>query len=314
VGQDVAALEIAGAEVLVAHPDPITLAGSEVGRFAVMVNANDIATSGANPRWFLATVLLPVGTTASEAVCLMRDISEACHSLGVDLVGGHTEVTDAVTRPTVAGTMLGTIARADLREKRAMRTGDRIVLTARVAVEGTALLAMELGERLKELGMTDDEVAACHGFAERLSVLPAARVARGFAGVRAMHDVTEGGLATGLREFAEAGGCGVRVDVHRVPVYPETRRVCELLGADPLGLIGSGSMLVACSPDETASLVGALEAAGIEATDFGEVVEGSGVTATDGEWPVFEVDEAARLLARPEGSLGPRARPAAPTD
>ena len=296
VGQDVAALDVSGAEILVAHPDPITLAGSDLARFTVLVNANDIATSGADPRWFLATVLLPVGSTPSEASCLIRDLAAACAEQGIALVGGHTEVTDAVTRPTIAGTMLGKVVRADLRDKNDARPGDRVILTARVAVEGTAVLAMELGDRLRELGMTPEELTACRAFVERLSVLPAARIARGFAGVRAMHDVTEGGLATGIRELATAAGVGVRVRPRAVPIYPETRRICDLLDADPLGVIGSGSLLIVCAPEESAQLTAALTDGGVEATEIGEIVTGSGVIAERGDWPAFDVDEVARLL------------------
>lgn len=301
VGEDVAALDIAGAEVLVVHGDPITLASDDLGRWAVLVNANDVATSGGEPRWFLTTVLLPPGTTASEALVLLRQIAAASAAQGISLVGGHTEITSAVTRPVVAATMAGTVRRADLRDRRRVAAGDHIVLTKRLAVEGTALLAHELGERLLALGMSGAELDACRGFVERMSVVDDARIAASFAGVTALHDVTEGGLATALSELSVA--CGRRVTVHRdrVPVYPETQRLCDVLGIDPLGLIGSGSLLLCCRAGESAALVGALEASGIEATVIGEMGEpGQGVTAFDGSraasWPCFARDEAARLL------------------
>lgn len=301
VGEDIAALDIAGDEVLVVHGDPITLASDDIGRWAVLVNANDIATSGGEPRWFLATVLLPPETTASGALVLLRQISTAAAAQSVSLVGGHTEITSAITRPVIAGAMAGTVRRADLRDKRRVAAGDHIVLTKRLAVEGTALLAHQLGERLLALGMSGAELDACRGFVERMSVVDDARIAASFAGVTALHDVTEGGLATALSELGVA--CGRRVTVHRdrVPVYPETQRLCHLLGIDPLGLIGSGSLLLCCRAGESAALVGALEASGIEATVIGEMGEpGEGVTAFDGSraasWPRFARDEAARLL------------------
>jgi hydrogenase maturation factor len=301
VGEDIAALDVSGDEVIVAHPDPITLATADLGRYSVLVNANDIATSGGDPLWFLTTVLLPPGTTPSEALRLLGEIGESCAAAGIALVGGHTEITDAVTRPTVAGTMLGTVARADLREKTGVSEGDRVVLTERIAVEGTALLAQELGERLRSLGMTEADLGACRALAERLSVLDAARVARRFEGVTAMHDVTEGGIATAVRELASASGHSLVVDIDRIPVFPETARVCELLGADPFGLIGSGSLLVCCRPDEADALVEALTEAGVEAAEVGEVsASGGAVTAQangrPSKWPSFAVDEAARLL------------------
>ena len=309
VGEDVAALDVRGEEVLAVHADPITLATSDVGRYAVLVNANDIAASGAVPRWLLTTVLLPPGTTGSQALALLHGLADAAAAAGVALVGGHTEITGAVCRPVVASTMLGTVRRADLRDKRGASTGDAVILTKGVAVEGTALLARELRGRLSRLGMSGEELAACERLLERMSIVPEARIAAGFAGVRALHDVTEGGLATAVRELAAATGRGVTVHVDRVPVLPETRRVCDLLGADPLGLIGSGGLLVCCSPDQARDLLAALETAGIAATVIGHLDEtGAGVAALErgrpAPWPRFAADEAARLLAGQGGVRG----------
>lgn len=302
LGEDVAALDVAGDEVLVAHSDPITLTTADLGRAAVTINANDIATSGAEPRWLLTTVLLPTGTTASAALRLLEDLTAACREQGIASIGGHTEITAAVTQPVVSCTVLGALRRADLRDKRGAREGDRVILTKALAIEGTALLASELGDHLLELGMDAAELARCRSLAERLSVVPEARVAAGFAGVRAMHDVTEGGLATALGELGVAGGRQIDVDRDAIPVYPETARLCELLGADPFGLIGSGSLLICCAPEEAGALRDALGYAGIAAADIGVIGRpGAGVNAReDGrpvDWPVFAVDEAARLLS-----------------
>jgi HAD superfamily hydrolase (TIGR01509 family) len=306
IGEDVTALDIAGADTLVAHGDPITLSNEHLAAYAVLVNANDIAASGAAPRWLLTTVILPLGTTASQALALLADLGAAAAGADVALVGGHTEVSDAVTRPVVAATMLGTMRRADLRDKRATRPGDQVILTKALAVEGTALLAEELGERLRALGMGARELDSCRALLSLLSIVPEARLAAGFAGVRAMHDVTEGGLATALRELAMACGHGIIVHRERVPLLPETRRICELLGADPLGLIASGSLLICCRPDETKPLLQALGDESIPATVIGEVsAAGAGVCALErglpAPWPELAADEAARLLAGPGG-------------
>lgn len=300
-GQDVAVLDVAGAELLVAHPDPITLASVELARSSVLVNANDIATSGAEPRWFLATVLFPVGTTGSEALGLLADLSDECRVAGVSLVGGHTEVTDAVSRAVVSGAMFGTLAGADLRDKSGVEGGDALVFTQRVAVEGTALLGRELAEVLERLGFTPAEFGDAAALGEQLSVLPAARVARRFSGVRAMHDVTEGGFATAVRELATACGRDITLDLDSVPVYPVTQRMSGLLGMDPMGLIGSGSLLLSCGSSELEALLAALASEGIEASVVGSFGEAGGEVRAirrdaASELPVFEVDEAARVL------------------
>jgi hydrogenase expression/formation protein HypE len=285
VGEDVAALDLAGAELLVAHGDPITLGGKDVGRAAVLVNVNDIAASGAEPRWLLATMLLPTGTTPSQALAQLHRLAAAAAEARVTLIGGHTEVTDAVARPVVSLTALGTLRRAELKDKRSARTGDRVLLTKELAMEGA-------------------ELEASRALRKQASILPEARLARDVPGVRAMHDVTEGGLATALRELAAATSRGVLVHRDRVPVSPETRRVCTLLDADPLGLIASGSLLICCDPSAAEALAGSLERAGIRATDIGELTErGAGVVALERDrpasWPSFDADEAARLLAQP---------------
>jgi HAD superfamily hydrolase (TIGR01509 family) len=309
VGEDVAALDLAGAELLVAHSDPITLGGEDAGGAAVLVNLNDIAAAGAEPRWLLATVLLPLGTTPSQALAQLRGLDAAVAAAGITLIGGHTEVTDAAARPVVSLTALGTVARAGLKDKRSARAGDRILLTKELAMEGAALLAGELGERLRALGMSAAELNACRALQQQASILPEARIARGFAGVRAMHDVTEGGLATALRELAAAAGRGVIVRRDHIPVSPGTRRICDLLGADPLGLIASGSLLVCCDPEEAPALLAALAGAGIAGVDIGDLTdEGAGVIALErglpAPWPDFAADEAARLLAERAGATG----------
>lgn len=179
------------------------------------------------------------------------------------------------------------------------------MVTKRLAVEGTALIARELGPRLMELGMSAEDVERCRGFLSQISILPEARVAAASGVVAGLHDVTEGGVATALEELGLAGGHRIRVDLDRIPVFPETAEVCDLLGIDPLGLIGSGSLLIACRPAGAATLIAQLTAEGIEATDIGEVLEPAapGAAIVEGvragapvEWPRFAVDEVARLF------------------
>ncbi len=301
IGEDIAAVDVSDEEVLVLKADPITFATDAVGQYVVLVNANDIATSGATPRWLLATFLFPAESTPSEVLFALKELQEACYRWGIGLCGGHTEITDAVTRPVVSGAMAGTVTRRGLIDKRGMRPGDRILLTKALAVEGTALIAREFGDRLQELGMTSAEVEVARGFLDQVGVLAEARLAADSGAVTAMHDVTEGGLATAIRELSAAGGHRVRVDWDAIPVFPQTRRVCEIFGLDPLGLIGSGSLLICCRAESAASLMAAIGRAGILVTEIGLVLEaGAGVEAfregVSVAWPAFAADEVARLF------------------
>ncbi len=300
VGEDTAAVRLDGEEVLVLKSDPITFATNAIGFYSVMINANDIATSGARPRWLLATLLLPVGFTGMQALDIMEELREQCRSGGISLCGGHTEITDSVTRPVVAGMLTGTVARKDLVDKRNMKTGDHVLLTKGVAVEGTALLAREFPGLLKEKGMADEQISACGALIECVSILPEAGLACECAGVTAMHDVTEGGLATALSELSDAGKHQMVVHKDRIPVRRETAWVCRALGLDPLGLIGSGSLLICCRPEHSKALEKELMARGIDVACIGEVGgAGKGIIAFDNgvaaAWPRFETDEITKL-------------------
>ena len=155
VGEDIAAVDVEADQVLVLKSDPITFATDSIGQYAVLINANDIATSGAVPRWLLTTLLFPNGVTASEIRKVVMELKEFCHQWGITLCGGHTEISYAVSSPVVAGMMAGTVARSDLIDKRNLAIGDKVLLTKRVAVEGTAILAREFGDKLRHLGMND---------------------------------------------------------------------------------------------------------------------------------------------------------------
>ena len=148
----------------------------EISQYAVLVNANDIATSGAAPRWFLASLLFPCGATADAILTLLSDLRQVCRRWGITLCGGHTEITDAVTRPVVSGSLIGTVRRDRLIDKRAMRPGDAVLMTKAAGIEGTSILARERGDRLRRLGMTKAEIETCCRFLSRISVLEEARI------------------------------------------------------------------------------------------------------------------------------------------
>jgi len=223
------------------------------------------------------------------------------------LCGGHTEITDAATRPIIVGQVVGTVLRKGLIEKRNMKAGDCVLLTKGVGVEGTCVSAREFFGCLEALGVAADEISKCRRFLTDpgISIVEEARVAVRDGGVTAMHDVTEGGLATAVAELSAAGGHKIRVYMDRIPVLPETRKLCQLLELDPLGLIGSGSLLIACDRSACDRLVRSIQQAKIEAVCIGKVLEpGVGVEAVNEAqgaivpWPHFEVDEITRLWGR----------------
>ncbi len=301
VGEDTAALDISGQEVLVLKSDPITFVANDIGTYAVIINANDIATAGAAPRWMLATLLFPPGTTALQIHRTMLEIRNVCETHDISLCGGHTEITDAVTRPVVTGMMAGLVSRSDLLDKDNLRPGDRILLTKQVSVEGTAILAGEFRNQLIDRGINRETLLACDGYLAMLSILPEAKLAAEHPGTVAMHDVTEGGLATALYELSCAAGYRLKIEMDKIPIFDHTRELCRALDLNPLGLIGSGSLLIACRPEHQESISRRIKDAGIEVTCIGEAIEkGQGIEALENgrkaQWPGFAVDELARLF------------------
>jgi len=301
IGEDCAAVDVEGEDILILKSDPITFTAESAGRYAVLVNANDIATTGAVPRWFLTTLLFPPGTTPSQIYEIIRDLFVIAESRHITLCGGHTEITDAVTRPVVSGMMSGLVARERLLEKKNMRSGDSIIMTKTAAVEGTSILAREFAPELTEKGMSRGEIEEGLAYLETISILEEAALAALFKGVRALHDVTEGGIATALAEMASAGSHGIKVDMDAIPRSGLTERMCRLMGIDSLGLIGSGSLLICCDGKDSADLMKSLKSAGIGAARIGQVLgKGAGISAvqggTDAQWPRFDVDELARLF------------------
>ena len=302
-GEDAALIDM-GDRYLVAKSDPITFATELIGWYLVQVNSNDLAVMGATPRWLLATVLLPEGTRPDAVRAVFEQLREACSTLGVSLVGGHTEVTYGLPRPLAVGALLGEVDKEDVVLTAGARPGDAVVLTKGVAIEGTAILAREARDELVEAGLDAGMVdrASRLLFDPGISVVGDAAVARAAADVHSMHDPTEGGLATALREMCEAAGVGVLVDCDAVPVLPESRAVCRALELDPLGLIASGALLATVSPEEAPALVAALERESIAAGVIGRVTvpeEGLRLRTGDGirELPAFDRDELARFFS-----------------
>jgi len=268
VGVDAAVVRLGGTDLVVAS-DPVTFAADRIGAYAVIVNANDVAVCGARPRFFSATLLLPVDAGADLVESIFADLSGACRRLDVRLVGGHTERTAGLDRPIVAGTMLGDLEGRPPITAAGARPGDAAVLTGGAAIEATALIAREKGDALAgAVGAAVLERARNFLSDPGISVVGAARIARD-AGARALHDVTEGGVVTGLWEMAEASGLGIDVDADAVPVRGATRAVCEAVGIDPLEAIGSGALVAAVPEASVDGLLGALASAGIEAACVG---------------------------------------------
>ncbi|MGH2620585.1 MAG: AIR synthase family protein [Anaerolineales bacterium] len=307
IGLDAAVIDL-GDRYLVAKTDPITFASDWVGWYAVQVNANDVACMGAEPRWFLASLLLPEGKTdRGFAETIFNQIGEACRSLKVSLVGGHTEISHGIDRPIVVGCMLGEVAKDGLVTAAGARAGDVLLLVGGIPIEATAILAREKAAELE--GRFEPQfLERCRNFLFEpgISVVRAVRLALPEGPVHSMHDLTEGGLLAGLWELAEASGCGLEVNQEAIPVLPEGQALCEAFGLNPLASIASGALLLTAPSSRQAAIEQALTAQGIVVSPIGQVISGVGAevrlrsAGEVGLAPKPERDEIARLLQSPK--------------
>ncbi len=299
IGRDVAVVDGGGDRYWLLKSDPITFATDEIAHYAVTVNVNDIATAGGVPRWFLATLLLPdSGVTSGEVEAIFAQLRAACSRYGVALVGGHTEVTGAVRRVVIAGSMVGEVPRNSLVRSCDVAIGDAILCTKAIPLEGCAILAREKREELLEAGFAPQTLEDLAGLLHEpgICVLEDARAACSAAAVHAMHDPTEGGVATALWELARASGVGMRVTAAAIPLLAEAGEVCAQFGIDPLGLIASGALLVAVAPEDEERVIRACAAEGIGCTRIATAVDPSeGIQLVSGgqaiDLPRFDQDE-----------------------
>lgn len=300
-GEDAAVAPIRGEPRLVLAADPITFPSADPGWHAVIVNANDVAATGGECRWFLSHVLVPPGTTEGRIAEIAAGIRRGCDEVGAVAAGGHTEITSAVRRAVVAGTMVGVATPERVKPTGGAREGDMLVVTKGVAIEATAILASERDEEVRRaFGDGFQRRAAAFLTDPGISVVEEARIAAGLSDVHAMHDVTEGGIATAVREMADAAELGAVLADAEIPRFLESKRLMSHFGLDILGAIGSGALLIACAESGTGDLLERLEQAGRPGYVIGRFVRRSaGMRLARGSvrrnLPVFEADELTRL-------------------
>jgi len=301
IGEDAAVIEV-GDTYLLAKTDPITHVTDRIGYYAVHINANDIAAMGGTPKWFLATVLMPQGSKVEDLEKIFSQISAASKNLDISYCGGHTEITTSVKNPVVVGQMLGEAPIGGLKPTSGAREGDSIIMTKCAGIEATAIIAIELESELrKNFPGKLIERAKNYLLNPGISVVKDARVLAGMSAVHALHDPTEGGIATGIFEIAEASGLGVTLNADNIPISEETRLLCEYLDVNPLGIFASGSLLAAIDKGAVDETLLRLHKAGIPAFMIGETGP-----AGDGRWltrgrtriplPVFHQDELSRIF------------------
>jgi hydrogenase maturation factor len=273
IGEDASVIDFKD-KVLVIHSDPITGAVENIGWLAVNIVANDIATRGAKPLWMLIVLLLPSNINSKKLKHITQQIDTAAKELGIAIVGGHSEVTPSMKRPIIIATAMGEIEKGKLVQSSGAKVGDHVIVTKGAAIEGTAILSSELAELLQRK-INSRIVENAQKFIEKISVVKDALTAVKVGEVHAMHDATEGGVAAGLQEIAWASDAGIVAYEEKIPVYEETKLICQALKIDPLKTIGSGALIIAAHPEKAREIVAALRENDIRASVVGEIVDKS---------------------------------------
>lgn len=301
-GFDAAALSIGGETVLV-KSDPITFATDGAAHYLVAVNANDIACMGGIPRWMTVVALFPEHSTNVELVERhFADLQEACLQSGITLIGGHTEITLGLDRPLLIATMLGTAGPTGLLVPGEASVGDELYVTKWIGLEGTSILAQERSGVLTGV-FGEESVALAADLIHNpgISIVKDARLALESGVVTALHDPTEGGLATAIHEMADASGLGASVNRECIPIRPDTAAFCSHFNIEPLGLLSSGALLIGAKPGSERALQAALSPVGIQLSRIGTLTGAeSGINIdTDGDsfpLPRYDADELTRVL------------------
>lgn len=267
IGEDSAVIDF-GEWVCVISTDPITGSSKGMGRLAVHVSCNDLASNGAEPIGVQVVLLLPEDITEDRIKEIMREVDRGAAELGIEVLGGHTEITSFVSRPIISTTAIGRARRDAFITSAGARPGDDVVITKGAGIEGTAIFANDYSGYLIQKGVRPETVERARQFMEELSVLKEGLLAARM-GATAMHDVTEGGIYGALFELAGASGAGFDLYADRVYIRPETAEICAALQMDPLGLISSGTMMITIPNGD--ALIAALAEMGIAASKIGTI-------------------------------------------
>jgi len=276
IGEDAAIINIPGDNYLVVKTDPITFATDKIGYYAVNVNVNDLVCSGAKPKWFQSTILLPEKNTSRELIeSIFSDIQNTCDSMGITVVGGHTEITQGLERPIVIGSLIGEVEKSKLVLTSGAKPDDSIILTKGIFIEGTSIIGHEKEKELRKRGYDITFIDKCKNYlyTPGISVYKEALLANQHFLINSMHDPTEGGILTGIAEMATASENGVMIDVEKIKILKEPLELSKIFNLNPLNTISSGSLLIALNSEISHELVDLLNKNDVIAEIIGTIIE-----------------------------------------
>jgi hydrogenase expression/formation protein HypE len=246
---------------------PIFFPGGDIGRLAVHGTVNDLAMGGATPLFISAAFILEEGLPIEDLRRIATSMRQACDEAGLVLVTGDTKVVDRGKGDQVFITTsgVGVVPRGVTLSAAHCRPGDRILVSGTIGDHGIAIMSVREGLEFETA--LESDTAPLAGLTQRM--LEAAG-----GGIRCMRDPTRGGVSSALHEIAAASGVGMALEETAIPVRPEVRGACEILGLDPLYVANEGKLIAVVSPDRAEPVLAAMKAhtLGGRAAIIGEVV------------------------------------------
>ncbi|KAB3530024.1 AIR synthase family protein [Alkaliphilus serpentinus] len=279
IGEDCAVVDF-GQYACVLSTDPITAAIKDIGKLAIHISCNDVASNGVEPLGIMMTILAPIGTTKEDLKLVMEDANRAASEINVEIIGGHTEITDAVNRMVISTTAIGKQPKEKMISTKGAQEGDIVVMTKHAGLEGASIIASDYYDYLKNK-MDIDALHKAKDFSKELSVVKEGKVA-GELRANSIHDVTEGGILGALWELAEASSLGIEVDIEAIPIRQETLEICQIMGIDPYRLISSGVMVMTIPLDRLDSLIEGLKFIGVDGTPVARIIRGNRLIKKNG--------------------------------
>lgn len=271
IGKDCAVIDF-GEKGCIVSSDPITGATKNIGSLAITISCNDVAASGGEPVGVLLTMLVPSTMTLEDIEGIMKEAGKTAKELNVEIIGGHTEVTDVVNKLVLVTTVIGMQEKDKIMGMKKVNIGDKVLMTKYAGIEGTSIIGYDLEEKLRG-NISEDLIEEAKSLSKEISVLKEGRVCSDM-GAKYMHDITEGGLLGAVWESSKGNGVGIKIYEERIPIKKSTAEICKFLDINPLSLISSGSLIVIIEEDKADELIAALEKKGILGTVLGEVIEG----------------------------------------
>ncbi len=272
IGEDAAIIDIPGENYLVIKTDPITFATDEIGYYSVIVNVNDLVCTGAKPKWFQSTILLPEKLTTNEMIDkIFKNIHDTCKSMDITVVGGHTEITPRLDRPIIIGSLIGEVPKDKLVLTSGAEKGDALILTKGIFIEGTSIIGREKEKELITHELGYDFIKRCQDylFDPGICVLKEALLANNNFKIKSCHDPTEGGIYTGVAEMTIASNTGVIIEENKINILREPKVLSEIFNINPYNTISSGSLLIAVNQEDSPGLIDLLRNNKIDAEQIG---------------------------------------------